>query len=87
MTISSLMSVLSKDVKGEWKDEVHEEDGGDDLVGMNKQKGIDIMKENMKDIEQDIYDGGGVGRRHQHGAQREDAEGGQAGGHVVLREA
>ena len=42
MTISSLMSVLSKDVKEEWKDEVHEDDGGDDLVGMNKQKGIDI---------------------------------------------
>ena len=25
---------------------------------MNKQKGIDIMKENMNDIDQDIYDGG-----------------------------
>ena len=44
MTISGLMSVLSKDVKEDWKDEVHEEDGGDDLVGVNKQKGINITK-------------------------------------------
>ena len=57
MTMSSLMSVLSKDVKEDWTDEVHEEDGGDDLAGVNKQKGIDIMKESMKDIEQDIYEG------------------------------
>jgi hypothetical protein len=35
VTMSSLMSVLSKDVKEDRKDEVHEEDGGDDLVGMS----------------------------------------------------
>ena len=38
MTISSFMSVLSKDVKEDWNYEVHEEGAGDDRVGVTNQR-------------------------------------------------
>ena len=57
LTRSSVLALIFKDVKKDWKDEVHEEDGGDDRTGFSEQKGIEIMNEQMKALEQDMNEG------------------------------
>ncbi len=79
------MSVLSKDVKEDWKDEAHEEDTGGDFAGVNTQKGRRDHEGKHEGHRADIYEGRGVGRRHRHGAQREDGEGCLAGRDEILR--
>ena len=57
LTRGSLLALLIKDVKEDWKDEVHEEDGGDDRTGFSEQEGIEIMDEQMKELKQDMNEG------------------------------
>ena len=57
LTKSCLSSVLSKDVKEGWRDGVHEEGGGMNIVGNNMQHLIDMMKEQMVNLEMAISEG------------------------------
>ena len=57
LTRKCLMSILAKDVKEGWKDDVHEEDGGQDVIGPNQQDGVSMLKDCMQHMQRLINEG------------------------------